>query len=154
MSRFTDTADRAWDLALAYGDMRRVKSALGLDLMHLAQDQSVLTRLASEPELLIETLLLCTQPQREAKCVTDDQFLDAFNGYTIEAATNALVDAVIDFFPSAQRRPLRAAWAAMQRGMTAASDEATAKIEAMDVETLARTAVQNAASGRLPASAE
>ena len=154
MSRFIDAADRAWDLTLTSGDMRRVKSALGLYLPDMVKDQTVLAKLTNDMELLAETLLLCTQRQRESQGVDNDAFLDALNGDTIEAATNALVLAVIDFFPPAQRRPLKAGWAATQRGMNAASDEATAKIEAIDVEAVARAAVQSAASGKLPASAE
>jgi hypothetical protein len=112
MSSFKDANGRQWLLDLAIHDLRRVKSILKLDLLDLDKG-GALHQLANDPVLLVDLLWVLCEEQAEKHNLTDEQFGCGFRGEAIEEATEALFEALIDFFPP-QRRVL------LQRVLTTA----------------------------------
>lgn len=91
------------------------------------------TMAALEADLitLVQVLSFCCEKQCEARGVTPDQFAEGLCGDELEHATQALIDAVIDFFPSRRRMILQAlrrrSEAATQAAIETLNDEATAR---------------------------
>lgn len=105
--------------------IRRVRDAVkvdgvGLDLV--SRDASSFQKLADEPLLVQEVLSVLCRSQYEANGLTDEQFQESLSGDDGYNAANALVEAIIDFFPSRQQKVLRE--------MLATSREAEAEIHA------------------------
>ncbi|MBQ6473453.1 MAG: hypothetical protein IJJ33_15815 [Victivallales bacterium] len=59
-----------------------------------------------DPCLLCDILYAIHQPEAGKLGITDTQFGEALAGDSIEEATDALMNELIDFFPNRQRREL------------------------------------------------
>lgn len=110
MKTFTDNAGRTWTVALNVTALKRVKSLCGVDLLDAVNDGGkLLERLASDPVTLCDLIFAVCKEQSEAKNVTDTDFGSAMAGDPIEAATVALLEELVDFFPKGKREVLRRA---------------------------------------------
>ena len=116
MRQFTDTKERVWDVELNVRQMKRVRDALGIDLVNVIQagkDGAVATdtldRVANDPILLVDILWVLCEGQAKAAGVTDDDFGSSLAGDSISDATRAFLDELVDFFPGARRLFLRKA---------------------------------------------
>ena len=103
MHAFKDNADRQWEVAINVATIKRVKGLLDVDLMGSMQGE-LLKKLVSDPVLLVDVLYVVCKPQAEAAGVTDEQFGEAMAGDAIERATTALLEELVDFFPSPRDR--------------------------------------------------
>jgi hypothetical protein len=130
MHKFTDTQGRDWNVCVNVGTIRRAKAATGIDLLTLMdipeepkegeeRKPTLLESLADDYEKLVALLASLCAVQMKERNIDEDAFVEAFNGDTLESATNALVEEVIDFFPQPRRDYLRA--------IKAATDKAAAK---------------------------
>lgn len=125
---FTDTAGMRWVVALNVTLLRQIRQRLDLDLMRLLDDEGqILTRLASDPALLVDLIYLLCAEEAERLGISDETFGRRLGGDTLDAATDALLEAVVDFFPSAQRRIGRT----MLGKARAARDRITSRIETL-----------------------
>ena len=113
MSFFTDSAENPnkWELKLDINTIRRVDIAtkFRLDQAVLISpdggiDDSGLRQLSCDVLLLVDVLWTMIEPQAERKGVSAEAFAAGLGGDAIGAACEALLEAIIDFFPSAQRR--------------------------------------------------
>jgi len=110
MKTFTDNAGRTWTVALNVTALKRVKSLCGVDLMDAVNDGGkLLERIASDPVLLCDVIFAVCKDQADAKEITDQNFGGAMAGDPIEAATTALLEELVDFFPKLKREVLRRA---------------------------------------------
>lgn len=116
MRQFTDTKERVWDVELNVRQMKRVRDALGIDLVNVIQagkDGAVATdtldRVANDPILLVDILWVLCEGQAKAAGVTDDDFGSSLAGDSISDATRAFLDELVDFFPGARRLFLKKA---------------------------------------------
>ena len=116
MRQFTDTKERVWDVELNVRQMKRVRDVLGIDLVNVIQagkDGAVATdtldRVANDPILLVDILWVLCEGQAQAAGVTDDDFGSSLAGDSIETATRAFLDELVDFFPGARRLILKKA---------------------------------------------
>ena len=116
MRQFTDTKERVWDVELNVRQMKRVRDALGIDLVNVIQagkDGAVATdtldRVANDPILLVDILWVLCEGQAKAAGVTDDDFGSSLAGDSIADATRAFLDELVDFFPGARRLFLKKA---------------------------------------------
>lgn len=108
MRTFTDNVQREWAIEVNVNALKRLKP-IGVDL---AGDgfSTVIQQLASDPIMLVDTLFVLCQSQADKMGISDMQFGQSMAGDAIERATNALVEALIDFFPKARQRALRTVW--------------------------------------------
>lgn len=105
MQSFRDSQGRLWDLSVTVAAVRRVKALTGVDLYALLEDGfGPLADLLSDPCKLADVLYAVCRPAAEERQVTDEQFGEALAGDVLDAASEALVQAVIDFFPQPEGR--------------------------------------------------
>ena len=116
MKAFTDAKGRSWEIELNIRQMKRVRDILGVDLVNVIQtnkDGSVATdtidRVANDPILLCDILWVLCEQQAKLAGVTDDDFGSSLAGDSIETATRAFLDELVDFFPGARRLFLKKA---------------------------------------------
>lgn len=107
MPQFKDTAGNAWSITLNIDITRKIKNALGVDLLKSMDDPKVLQRLGDDIETLVNTLWLCVSEQAATRSIDEGAFCKLLDGETIDQATRALLEALIDFFPESRRAILR-----------------------------------------------
>jgi hypothetical protein len=112
---------REWKIDLTIGSMKRVKDALGLDLLapHERPDEKADERarsklfsgrkallvsvLNADPGLMFDVIANIIAPQLEAKKVSVDDFVESMGGDAAYAAYRAFVDEWSDFFQKFHR---------------------------------------------------
>lgn len=105
MRRFTDTAGRAWELAVTVGAIKRVRDLIGVDLYKLIDDGfKGLADLLADPCKFVDVLWAMVEGQAKAAGVTDEQFGQSLAGDVLSQASDAFVEALVDFFPDARSR--------------------------------------------------
>ena len=122
MKSFTDNLGRTWTLVVNVAAIKRVRALCGVDLNAIVEidrnnnpTAELLERLSTDPVLLVDVLYAVCKPECEQKGVTDEEFGAAMAGDAIEQATAALLDEVVDFFPTAKRAALQKILAATRR---------------------------------------
>ena len=109
MHSFTDNAGRTWTVEITVADLKRLRAMLGIDIANLTEpdappEEQLLARLATDPVLLVDVLYVLCLDQAEKAGVTDEQFGRAMAGDAIEEATEALLEAIVDFTPNPRER--------------------------------------------------
>ena len=125
MKQFTDNKERSWTLSLNIATAKKVKDAVGFDL--LSEDVGEMVgRLAVDCALLCDVIFVLVSDQAERNNITDIDFGESMAGESIEGATKALLDEIVDFFPPRKRSILRLALDKMEEAeslmMTRAED--------------------------------
>ena len=122
MKSFTDNLGRTWTLVVNVAAIKRVRALCGVDLnaiVEIDKDNNptaeLLERLSSDPVLLVDVLYAVCKTECDQKGVSDEEFGAAMAGDAIEQATAALLDEVVDFFPTAKRAALQKILAATRR---------------------------------------
>jgi hypothetical protein len=110
MAQYTDANGRTFQVAIDVAAMRRVKAATGKLIATLVTGESLLSEIEQDPTLLNDILYAICQPAAERAGVTAEQWAASFTGDALESGRNALVEAVIDFFPRQKAAILRATW--------------------------------------------
>lgn len=106
---FEDKFGHLWKIDLTVGLLRDVKRKTGVDLLAALDDASSLRKLSDDIETLVNVIWLLVEDQAEAfpgdKPLTDEEFGRRLNGQSVDDATRALLEALVDFFPQS-RRPI------------------------------------------------
>lgn len=108
MSTFEDNAGNIWELEVsirtARDIKRKVRTRTGdpVDLMELIYGELMFPFL-SDAIMLSEILWVVVEAQAAKKNIKQDSFFAALAGDVLKHATDALEDAVADFFTSSQR---------------------------------------------------
>lgn len=108
MRQFKDENGKPWTLSVNIGTVKAVKSLAKIDLLDL-RDGNLFTDLASDPVKLGDVLWVLCQEEAKAAGIGELQFATALAGDALEAATAALLEEIVDFFPKPQREVLRKA---------------------------------------------
>lgn len=103
MRTFKDTAGRDWTISINVATVKRLRDVLQVDLMDVIEGD-LLRRLYSDPILLVDVVYVLVKPQADELGVTDEQFGAAMGGDSIEFATKAMVEEIVDFFPNRRDR--------------------------------------------------
>ena len=122
MKSFTDNLGRTWTLVVNVAAIKRVRALCGVDLNAIVEidknnnpTAELLERLSTDPVLLVDVLYAVCKTECDPKGVSDEDFGAAMAGDAIEQATAALLDEVVDFFPTAKRAALQKILAATRR---------------------------------------
>lgn len=110
MKAFKDSEGREWIVAVNVGTVKQVRALTGVDLLTVT-DGKLFGQLADDPVTLCNVLFALCRDQCEKRSVTDEQFGCAMAGDAIEAATTALLEELVDFFPKGRRQVLQKALA-------------------------------------------
>lgn len=104
MAQFTDRNGKTHQLAITYGTAISLRSSCQLDLPSCLTDPEKLVAIMTqlqEPVQLIAALAVIL------KAESPEQLFDLFDGDSLAAAGAALIEAIVDFFPAAQRTILQ-----------------------------------------------
>ena len=113
MKTFTDNTGRTWAIAINVGAVKRVRACLDVNLLD-AVEGKLIERLVSDPILLCDVIFILCQQEAETRGITDEQFGQAMAGDAIDAATSALLEELVDFFPTGKRQVLTKALAKLK----------------------------------------
>ena len=113
MKTFTDNTGRTWSIAINVGAVKRVRASLDVNLLD-AVEGKLIERLVSDPILLCDVIFILCQQEAETRGITDEQFGQAMAGDAIDAATSALLEELVDFFPTGKRQVLTKALAKLK----------------------------------------
>jgi hypothetical protein len=133
MHSFNDTQGRPWTITLNVDAIRRVRSVLNVNLLE-AIEGKLLERLITDPVLLCDILFVIVQPEAISKGVSDEDFGRALGGDVLDVATTALLEELVDFFPSAKRTVFRKALTKLKQLETLAIETATQRLESSELE--------------------
>ena len=141
MHKFRDGQGREWCVSLNIAQARKVKEQLdGLNLL----DAEQLQRLAEDPYTAANVLYVLCERQCQAAGVTDEQFGEALAGDSFEEAVAALLQELVDFFPSRQRGPLKKVLACLEDIKGKAAALAEQKLDGPTVATAMQTILTQA----------
>jgi len=116
-----DGEGRTWQLALTVSAILRVRDLVKvatvdqngethlvpLDLANIQQIDSVLSAIRLNYTSLGEVLYAAMVPQVESRKLSREEFLDSLSGDCLDAASDAVIDELICFFPNRHRRVVR-----------------------------------------------
>ncbi|MDP1798388.1 MAG: hypothetical protein Q8K78_12930 [Planctomycetaceae bacterium] len=154
MHTFQDTQGRTWSVTINVDAIRRVRSLLDINLLD-AVEGKLLERLVTDPVLLCDILFSLVQPEAEAKQISDEDFGRALGGDVLDHATTALLEELVDFFPSGKRTVFRKALEKLKKLEGIALETATKRLESDELErkmTAALASMSGDSSGNSPAS--
>ena len=114
MKSFTDRNGESWDLDLNIGAAMRLKSRLDIDIENAVtfdksnnpDNVSLLEKIAEDSILLFNIIFVLCEKQIQDRHLTQEQFAERFTGDTIEQATDALLDELVNFSRPAKRKVL------------------------------------------------
>jgi len=148
MSSFKDKNGDVWLIELTVGTVKRVKNALGADLMGVAsRDSRLLESLYEDPELLVNVIYVLCSEQCEARKIDDETFGNLFNGDAIFQATEALVEGLVDFFPKGRQELLKKVVEKLKVAEGLAATKIGQEIDNLDLEKLMDDAIRQNRSG-------
>lgn len=128
MHSFTDNHGRTWSININIAAVKRVRSAMDIDLLD-AVGGELLTRLADNIVMLVDLVYFLVKPEADNAGVSDEQFGEALAGPALDDAANAFMAELADFFPEAKGRVLRKAIAKVRQVETRAAEVAEQRLE-------------------------
>ena len=140
MHTFADTQGRTWTVTINVDVIRRVRSLLNINLLEAVEGR-LLERLITDPVLLCDILFVVIQPEAVAKDISDEDFGRSLGGDVLDLATTALLEELVDFFPSAKRTVFRKALIKLKQLETLAIETATQRLESSELEQRMRAAI-------------
>ena len=123
MKTFKDNQGRKWTVTINVSAIKRVRAELDMDLLE-AIEGKLLERMVGDPILLCDILYVLVKPEADEKGITDEDFGRAMAGDAIDAACQAFIGELVDFFPKGRREVLT---------------EAVAKVRQIEAKVLSRT---------------
>lgn len=136
---FTDLRGRAWTIEITVAVKKRLRTETGFDVADLFDPEGrSLVRLATDPEYLVDVLFCALRDRLAEKQVGPEEFAASLGGQPLGDSYDALVGAVIDFFPQSRARDvLRGIIAKGEAVKLRALDSIGARVEALDPDALA-----------------
>jgi hypothetical protein len=145
MATFRDQLDRSWTLNITVIEVKKIKKEFELDFNEFASgDGRVIQRLATDTVLLVDVLSTLLEDQIKQRGLDERQFAQGMVGVGIEAATDALVEAVVNFSKPQAGRVIRAVYAKMQATTSLASARVMTRLEDLNVEELVNSQIDKA----------
>lgn len=137
MKDFKDAKDTNWDITVNVGTAKAVKDLTGVNLFDLYASEA--QKVFSDPCLLVNVIYVLCKKQAENRKISDVEFGERMIGDALEAASNALLLEVADFFPSGRRQVLKKMFEQSQTAAKQMEQDAIKKLESMDVASLLRS---------------
>jgi len=116
MAKFVDAERETWIVRVDVAVQRRVKELAEFDIRGL-QSGHEFVELATDSSKLVAVLYAVCLPQIKDRALSEEQFASRFAGDVLEEAADALLEAIIDFFPKSQRAALAKLREATSRGI-------------------------------------
>lgn len=137
MHSFEGIDGTKWSFAVHYGIVQQVLEETGFKLTDLFYDPKAASDLLSDPFRWLKVMFATLRPQATAAGKTFEDFLAGMDDTVLAKATDALLEAVIDFFQEPRRTLVRRALqkyrSESERLTTAATLVAEKRLEEMDM---------------------
>lgn len=133
MKTFADNAGRNWTVQINVDAIKRVRDLVSANLLEVVEGK-LLDRLVSDPVLLCDVIYAVCKPEADTKNVSDVDFGRAMAGDAIDAATTALLEELVDFFPQGRRKVLAKALNKLKALETAALKTVDARLDSPELE--------------------
>lgn len=102
-TRFTDTQGREWQVSITVATVKRVKQDTGFDLLAVVGGESAVTRLSTDPVLLVDVLYSILKPEADSRKIDAEGFAAAIAGDALDTCTAAFLEELANFFPAPRR---------------------------------------------------
>jgi hypothetical protein len=150
MGVFRTTDGAEWSVSVNVGTIKRVRELTGVNLPSLISDTAAVADVFSDHVRLAEVLAAVVRPQLDAAKKSPDDFFAALDGTVVEAATEALLREVANFFQEPTRSLLLKAMDKVQEAsrqrVEAGAAEALKALEVVDGLILTSSALSSPAS--------
>jgi hypothetical protein len=133
MNTFADNAGRNWTVQINVDAIKRVRDLVSVNLLEVVEGK-LIDRLISDPVLLCDVIYAVCKPEADTKAVSDVDFGRAMAGDAIDAATTALLEELVDFFPQGRRKVLAKALNKLKALETAALKAVDARLDSPELE--------------------
>lgn len=152
MRIFTDDAGHEWTIRINVAQVKRLRAALGVDLLSLHEDGCKgFTALMSDLVLLVDVLYVLCRDEATQRCVSDEDFGAGLAGESLEQATVAFLAELTDFFPDARARAALKTVVEKSNLLKAKLLDLTeAELEAMDLDSEAKKLSAGFGNGQAP----
>lgn len=115
MPTFCDDHGDQWLLKVTIGGVDRCRDIAGVDLLTIVGGEGF-GEFIGDPVRAAKAVYAVVRPEANRRGVSEEQFLERLSGDAMDAARNALLDGIVDFFPSpAERRARRNLLAEIRR---------------------------------------
>ena len=105
MKTFKDNLGRSWLVDVNVTGIKRVRDLIRIDLYKVLDDEArLLHDLLADPVLLIDTVYVLCKDQCDRESLSGVRVGEAMGGDALEGAGEALLNAIVDFFPNARGR--------------------------------------------------
>jgi len=98
---FKDAEGREWIVRVTVATIKRIRDTIGLDIL---DGENSIALLSSDPVTLCDVLYLSCKDDADNRNVSDEEFGRALWGDALDAATNAFLEALADFFRNPRQR--------------------------------------------------
>ena len=133
MKTFVDNMGKTWTVTVNVGTIKRVKDLLGINLVQ-AITGDLIEKVENDICLFVDILYVVCKQQAQANNISDEKFGELLGGDSLEKATEAFLEQLIDFFPEAKRKLYRKAWSKTKQAQVLAVQKLEKKLQAMDLE--------------------
>ena len=107
MKSFRLTNGQVLETTLTYGVVKRVLALTGVNLLEVPDKPEMLKDLSNDPIAFIDIVYAVVKPQLDDAGINDEQFAELLDGGSVESATSAFLEALVDFFPGTRGTMLR-----------------------------------------------
>lgn len=148
MHTFKDNEGVEWTVKANTLSLGRVEDALGVSFCDPKEDDGPFVRIACNAMFCFRVLFVLCEAQAKERGITDEQFSERLVGDTLGRAQAVLLDAIVEFFPTEQRRKAARQVVESLRAVEAATIEHTsAKLAGIDLDKVVREAVDAMTEG-------
>lgn len=155
MASFTDATGRTWAVNIDVTTIRRLRSALDVNLLDMVEDEGkLLSQLLTDPVLLVDMIYVICKPQADQHNLSDEDFGRALVGDAIDRATDALLEALSAFFPSQRGALLRRLVEKTRKTMALAYQVASKQLDGLEITEADIASRLGSLSTKSPGSAE
>ena len=124
---FQDRQNRTWKLTLDFVKLRAIRDKTAIDFGDLANFPNAWASFIYDDSAALDAVWVAIHPS-PAPAMTDD-WLGAMDGECLEAAREAMHEALVFFIPPKKRQTLEQAIKSVEKGMAMAMEQAEKKID-------------------------
>lgn len=140
---FRDSENRQWDIAIDVVTIKRVRDALDVNLLELANEESKLPERFNDPVFCVDVLYVLCRDQADSHNIDDIAFGRALTMDAIEEASDALMEGVVDFFRRDVRIAYRKVLDATRKVRKAQAKKLTETMESPDFDRMLEAKIEN-----------
>lgn len=138
MKTFRTTDGFEWEVRVNVLAIKRVEEATGIRLTAIVDDEATRQSVLGDDLRFVDVLIALIRPQVEAQGRSVESVLEVMDAETLEAAVQAIMEGLFDFFPEPRKGLLMKAWGkakvAMEKLGAAQIAVASQRIDEIDVE--------------------